>query len=296
MRTIILSLLLSCHVATHAQEKPIVIPFKLTKYNNLSVPVVLNKKDTLHLMFHTASSSVTLIEESVKKMGSLHFTGADSVDSWGGGGNTSRFSPGNTLQIGGLTIEQEPIWEDKYSGHFTDGKFGLGLFKDKVIEIDFDKKQIVLHNSLPAKAKRYTRLNATFDHDKLFVQATCNTSHDTISNRFLIHSGYSGAVLFDDQFVADHKLNEHLQVTDTKEMKDAFGNALKTRKAVLPGFTIGNTTLLNIPANFFEGTLRRQKMSFIGGDIIKRFNIIIDAQRTAVYLRPNKGRKSAYFS
>jgi hypothetical protein len=296
MRTIILCLLLSFHVATYAQEKPIVIPFELTKYNNLSVPVILNKKDTLHLMFHTASSSVTLTEESIKKLSSLQFSRTDTVKSWGGGGNTSRFSAGNTLQLGGLTSEQVPIWEDKYSGHGTDGKFGPGLFKDKVIEIDFDKKQIVLHASLPAKTKRYTKLKAAYEHDMLFVQATCNTGTDTVSNRFLIHSGYSGGVLFDDKFAADHKLNEHLQVIATQEMKDAFGNTLKTRKAVLPAFTIGKTTLSNAPASFFEGALGRQKMSFIGGDIIKRFNIIIDAQRTFVYIRPNKGSKSPYSS
>lgn len=296
MRTIILSLLLSFHVATYAQEKAIVIPFELTKYNNLSVPVILNMKDTLHLMFHTASSSVTLIEESIKKLSSLQFSRTDTVKSWGGGGNTSRFSEGNTLQLGVLTSEQVSIWEDKYSGHGTDGKFGPGLFKDKVIEIDFDKKQIVLHASLPAKTKRYTKLKAAFEHDMLFVQATCNTGNDTISNRFLIHSGYSGGVLFDDKFAADHKLNEHLQVIDTKEMLDAFGNKLKTRKVVLPGFTLGKTTLSNAPASFFEGALGRQKMSFIGGDIIKRFNIIIDAQRTFVYIRPNKGSKSPYSS
>jgi hypothetical protein len=294
MRTIILSLLLSFHVATHAQEKPIVIPFEITKYNNLSVPVLLNQKDSVHLMLHTAASSVNLIEESVKKLNSLHFNRTDSVKSWGGSGNTSRFSPGNTLQIGKLTCGQVPIWEDKYSGHGTDGKFGLGLFKDKVIEIDFDKKVIILYTSLPSKTKRYTKLKAAFDNDMLFVQAICNTGHDTVSNRFLIHSGYSGGVLFDDKFAADHKLNEHLQVTDTKEMLDAFGNKLKTRKAILPGFTLGKTTLTNAPASFFEGALGRQKMSFIGGDIIKRFNIIIDANRTFVYIRPNKGTKSPY--
>jgi hypothetical protein len=296
MRTIILSLLLSFHVTTYAQEKPIVIPFELTKYNNLSVPVILNNKDTLHLMFHTASSSVTLIEKSIKKLSSLQFSRTDTVKSWGGGGNTSRLSPNNTLKLGGLTSEQVPIWEDKYSGHGTDGKFGPGLFKDKVIEIDFDKKQIVLHADLPAKTKRYTKLKADLEHDMLFVQAICNTGSATISNRFLIHSGYSGGVLFDDKFAADHKLNEHLQVTDTKEMLDAFGNKLKTRKVVLPGFTLGKTTLSNAPASFFEGALGRQKMSFIGGDIIKRFNIIIDAKRTFVYIRPNKGSKSPYSS
>src|SRR4051812_21865242 len=104
-----------CHIS-RAQEKPTIIPFELTPHNNLSIQAVLNGKDTIHLMFHTAASSVTLIEESIKKLTSLRFSGADTVKSWGGGGNASRFSENNTLQIGSLTWEHLPIWEDKYSG------------------------------------------------------------------------------------------------------------------------------------------------------------------------------------
>jgi hypothetical protein len=289
-------LLFSFYQTAHAQEKPYIIPFELTSYNNLSVKAVVNKKDTVLLMFHTAASSVTLIEESVKKLSSLHFSGADTMKSWGGSENTARFSKENTLQIGELTWEHVPLWENKYSGPGTDGKFGTDLFKNKVIEIDFDKKIIVLHASLPAKTKRYTKLKATFGNDMLFVEATCNTGSQAINNRFLIHSGSSGCILFDDQFVADHKLGDQLKVIDTKEMKDSYGNVLKVRKAILPRFRLGNTTLSDVPIGFFEGKIGRQKMSIIGGDILKRFNIIIDAPRTFVYLQPNKLKKIPYTS
>jgi hypothetical protein len=66
------------------------------------------------------------------------------------------------------------------------------------------------------------------------------------------------------------------------------------RKAILPGFLLGNLTLSNVPAGFFEGAIGRQKMSIIGGDILKRFNIIIDAPRTFVYLQPNTLQKTPF--
>ncbi len=289
-------LLISFFQTVHAQEKPTIIPFQLTDHNNLSIQAVLNGKDTVHLMFHTAASSVTLIEESIKKLTSLHFSGADTVKSWGGGGNTSRYSENNTLQIGNLTWEQVPIWEDRYTGYGTDGKFGPGLFKDKAIEIDFDKNIIVLHSSLPAKAKHYTKLNAVFKNDMLFVEAACYTGSKTITNSFLIHSGHSGCLLLDDQFVASNKLGDQLKVTDIKELKDAYGHVLKVQKAILPGFLFGKTTLTNVPAGFFEGAIGRQKMSIIGVDLLKRFNIIIDAQRTFVYLKPNQLQKTPFAS
>lgn len=289
-------LIFSFCLTVRAQEKPTIIPFELTPYNNLSIQAVLNGKDTLHLMFHTATGSVTLIEESTKKLNSLHFSGADTVKSWGGGGNTSRYSENNTLQIGSLTWDHVPIWEDKYSGPGTDGKFGPALFNNKTIEIDFDKKVIVVYATLPKKTKHYTKLKAEFKNDNLFVEAVCNTGSATISNRFLIHSGHSGSLLLDDQFVANNKLSDQLKVIDTKELKDAFGHVLKVQKAILPSFTIGNTTLTNLPVGFFEGAIGRQKMSFIGGDLLKRFNIIIDASREYVYLKPNKLQKTPFAS
>ena len=50
------------------QENEVNIPFRLTSSNNISVQAVLNDKDTVKLMFHTAANSVTLTEDAVKNL------------------------------------------------------------------------------------------------------------------------------------------------------------------------------------------------------------------------------------
>lgn len=270
------------------------IPFQLTNYNNLAVKAVLNRQDTVNLMFHTAANAVTLTEEALKTAKSLIFAGADSVKSWGGSGNTSRFSRGNLLQIGEQTWPNTPIWENLNSGPQTDGKFGIDLFEGKVIELDFDANRLTIHTNLPQTISQYEKLKLVFDNDMLFLEAYCKVGDQALKNRFLIHSGYSGAVLLDDQFVGEHKLGETLKVISEKELKDSFGNVIKTQKAILPALTIGNQTLTDVPVGFFKGALGRQKMSILGGDVLKRFNIIIDAKREYVYLKPSKQLKVPY--
>ncbi|MES2373789.1 MAG: hypothetical protein V4557_14510 [Bacteroidota bacterium] len=282
-------------IQTGKPQKKISIPFVLTEYNNLSVRAILNRKDTVQLMFHLAANDLTLTEESIQKLKTIHFTNkTDSIQSWGGSANSSRLSKNNSLQIAGLSWENVPIWENKNSGQHTDGKFGIDLFKNKVIEIDFDKMLIGIYTSLPRSSREYDKLALIVENDNLFVEAEMEIDKITYRNKFLIHSGYSGAVLFDDKFVSDNKLGNKLKITGEKSLKDSYGNILKTKKAILPILKIGNEQLADVPAGFFEGAVGRQKMSVMGGDILKRFHWIIDAKREYVYLKPGKFKTDSY--
>lgn len=283
---------LFCPFFLFAQTK---IPFELTDYNNLKVKAIINQKDTVNLMFHTAANSLTLTEEATKKMKNLIFDRSDNVKSWGGNENSSRFSKSNVLQIGELKWENIPIWENTNSGQQTDGKFGLELFANKVIEIDFDQKLIVLYNQLPAKVKEFEKLKLIFEDEMMFVEGDLQIDQQTMHNKFLVHSGYAGTILLDDQFTVDNAIDSRLKVIDEKTLKDSFGNILKTKKAIVPMVKIGKTTLKEVPVSFFTGALGRQKMSIIGGDLLKRFNIIIDAERANIYLKANKLMNSGYW-
>lgn len=279
--------------AVHAKEK--IIPFRLTEYNNMSVQAVLNGKDTVNLMFHTAAGYVTVTEEAVKKLRSLHFASVtDSVKSWGGQANASRMSKNNVLRMARLKWKNVSIWENVNSGQGTDGKFGMDLFAGKTVEIDFDKKIIGIHESLPPQAKNYEKLKLIPEHGNLFVEADCKTENETFKTKFLLHSGYSGAVLLDDKFVGDNRLGDKLQITGEKELRDSYNNVVKTRKAVLPTLKVGGVELANVPVGFFEGAIGRQKMSIIGGDVLKRFNWIIDLQNGNVYITPSTLKPVAY--
>jgi predicted aspartyl protease len=59
------------------------------------------------------------------------------------------------------------------------------------------------------------------------------------------------------------------------------------KKGLLPKFTIGSVEFTDVPVSFFEGALGRQKVSVMGGDFLKRFNIVIDADRAFIYLKTN---------
>ena len=275
------------------------IPFQLTEYNNLSVKAILNQKDTVQLMFHTAANDLTLIEESVQKLKTIHFTDkTDSVQSWGNSANSSRLSKNNSVQIADLSWENVPIWENKNSGQHTDGKFGIDLFKDKVIEIDFDKMLLRIYTKLPAKSKQYEKLVLTFDTDRvnMFIGIDCKWNDSIFRSTFLIHSGYAGGLLLDDKFANENKLGEKLKITGEQALKDSYGNILKTKKAIMPFVKIGDEQLANVPVGFFEGAIGRQKMSIMGGDIIKRFNWIIDADRKFIYFKANHLMATDYFN
>lgn len=262
------------------------IPFVLTDHNNISIQAIVNDRDTINLMFHTAASSVSLIEASTASMSSMQWDQNSKVKSWGGQSD-SRISSHNKLNIGRQVWDSIPMWECQNSGPLTDGKFGPDLFSGKAIEINFDRLEIVLHPILPIIANQYEQ--QTIDHQggMMFIDGRSMIGDSSITNRYLIHSGYGGTILYDDEFVATHGIGEHLEVLSEQELRDSYDNIIKVKKSKLSVFKIGDIAFGEIPVGFFEGAIGRQKMSMIGGNLLKRFNIILDADRTHIYLKSN---------
>ncbi|MFK7970374.1 MAG: hypothetical protein AB8F95_08410 [Bacteroidia bacterium] len=269
------------------------IPFELTDHNNIKIQAVLGDADTLDLMFHTAAGSISLTTSATEKLKGIHWDTETEVGSWGGRANT-RYSANNAITIGALHWDSVEIWEDEHSGPGTDGKFGPSLFEGYVIEVDFDKNVLILHDSLPPKADGYVKVPVNIDRGMLFIEGTSTIDGVNYKNQFLVHSGYGGALLYDDKFAAESRIGERIEIIDEKELKDSFGNVVKINKGSLPTLTIGNAALTDVPVGFFQGKIGRQQMSVIGGDLLKRFNIILDADRTCMYLNPNRLKDIAY--
>ncbi len=273
--------------ASQADPGDVVIPFTLTAHNNIVVSAKLNDIDLLNLMLHTATADVRLTEDAVRKIKSIQFTNSSKVKSWGGESD-SRFSKGNQLQIGALLRKDITVWEDKNSGHDTDGKFGLDFFQNRIVEIDFDHRRLALHKTLPHKAEKYERLKIENQHGDLFVQGSCLIEGKTYTNKFLLHSGYSGGILLDDAFAANAGVDGTIKITEESSLKDSFGNTIKVKKGIMPTFQLGNARLTNVPVGFFSGAIGAQKMSVLGGEILKQFNLIFDLARNELYIAPRQ--------
>jgi hypothetical protein len=268
-------------------EDPTEIPFTLTEWNNISVPALINGTDRVELMFHTANGSVDVIEESAKTLESIEWTLEGVAESWGGK-STSRLSENNSLQIGKLVWNNVTVHMDKNSGHSTDGKFGSFLFEEQVIELDFDEQLMTIHSELPDYAEEFEKMSLQMQRGLMFIHGIIHDGETQHRQAFLVHSGFSGAVLLDDGFVQSNQFVRELDTISESQLSDSFGNILKTRKVVLPKLQFGTTEFRNVPTGIFEGAIGKQKMSVVGMDVLKRFDILIDLKSEAIYFRNNQ--------
>lgn len=269
-----------------AQTVPDTIHFRLTEHNNILIESVLNERDTLDLMFHTAVSSVSLTAEAIEKMDSLRIDGNSAVNSWGG-----RFEAGysehNRLAIGAFKWDSVTVWANERSGHHSDGKFGPSLFFGKVIELNFDERIMVIHGNLPDVPGAFRKAEVTFDGPSMMVRGECFLGEEWLTQHFLVHSGYSGGLLFDDAFSNEHQLGEKVDIISEQTLKDSYGATIKTKQAILPSLRLAGQEIHAVTIGFFEGKIGRQQKSVLGAAVLTQFNLFIDLKDEQLFLAPN---------
>lgn len=271
------------------------IPFRLTKYNNILVPVVVNQKDTVQLMLHTGSDYITIIEDSYKMMKSISISDTlNNVTSWAGYSDM-KMSQSNVIKFGDEEFNKIPIFIDKQSGHESDGKVGLKFFEGKYLEINFDENKLYVYDKAPTKLKKYTKLNSRYSQETLYVKAFPFIDKKPIETEFMIHTGFSGALMISDDFAKEYKLLEKFEIIGESKLSDAAGNVILSKKSILPDFELANQTFKNVPMSFFDSTIKIQYKNIMGGDLIKRFNLILNPEKDILYVKKSKYYKDEYF-
>jgi len=101
--------------------------------------------------------------------------------------------------------------------------------------------------------------------------------------------------MLDDQYVADNPKLKSLPVVSENKVTDSMGNVLITKKIILPSLQFGAMQFTDVPVSIFDGSIGRQKMSLLGGDLLKRFDVILDIENSSVYLRKNQLQSTSYF-
>jgi len=266
------------------------INFYLTEDNNISVDAIINDADTVSLMFHTAVNSVSLTPDQTKRLTENIDKKSSDVTTWTDS-KSVEYIEKNKLNISKLEWDNLIIWLNMLSGKKTDGKFGPNLFAGRLIEIDFDNEIIVLHgldeNSFDLN-KYQTFDLSTNESNSLFIEGEILVNDVSYTSKFMVHSGYGGTIILDDAFCRKYEALKATKVIEEKELKDSFGNIIKTKRALAKEFQVCNTAFSNVPYSYFDSELAIQETSVLGGEIIKRFNMLIDVENLKLHVQPNK--------
>ena len=230
------------------QAGPVTIPFRLGRGDKIYIRGSINSSALLDLMFDTGSDQMVVSESGMRKGVKMQFD--ESVRNIAfGGALTAQKSHRNQVDIAGLHWQDVPIV--RMGEADADGIVGYNLFDGKVVQIDFDRKLLLIYDSLPPVPQGYAKLEMSFRGNLPFVKAKVVASNGkSYEDFFEYDSGGSESVFINAESANSHDLNESMKaIEDNRKSRGMDGNAVYSRLVSLAELNIGGFRLTNVPAD-----------------------------------------------
>eukprot|EP01132_Coremiostelium_polycephalum_P012207 gene12207-14926_t len=262
------------------------IPFHM-KNSRIYFDGKLNGHPGMNIMFDLGAATSCISIDAVQKAG-IKFDGKSMVKN-GDGLNEEPTSSHNHLQIGRLDWDKVQLVQVRNLAKGEDMIIGNSLFQDQVLEIDYDKKIMIVHKELNKDLKEYSKHDVIYDQHRPLFNIEINVAGKFYPFHFLFDTGRDGTMLIGDDFVKTYNLWD--------KFKSVF--KIGTKKAVvIPQVKIGGLTFDEVMTNANDPAHPNGKQSLIGNELLNQFNVILDNHNGLIYLKPNslKGGKYATYS
>lgn len=266
------------------QSLPDTIPFTLRR-SRIELRGLLNGKEEVAIQFDLGAGGSVVSKASSEKL-KLSFTDK-AILSNTQGINEVRKSINNQLSIGKMNFNSISFVE---AGNMQPGEdllIGNYLFRDKIIEIDYDKKILIIHEQLPAKAKTFHQQPVYYEQHRPRFQATIEHLGKKYTYWFLFDTGRDAAMQLGEDFTEKNETWKNLREV----------SMLNGRKVIRLDATIAGITFKDILTRASDPTkpAARRATTLFGNEVLNHFNIILDNPKGNLYLKPN-GRSNEPYS
>jgi len=261
----------------------VIIPFELTKYNNIKIKTVLNGTDSLDLKFDSGTTGLLLTHQAIKEKTNLLSNGKESTPTQ----NYVKLDSLATLQIGRLTFDDLEIYPVLHSGQETDGRFGWDLFADRIVILDYDKMQMIIQDGLP-DVSAFTKSKLNKVKTVLCLDGKISIKNKDYKSRFLFDTGYQKALLLDSIIMKEQSFPKDLRLIKKNQLRNGAGEIFITEVVELPQLTIGNQVITKVPTQLLnKANPAGFKTHILGNELLKRFNTILDLKQGYIYFQKN---------
>lgn len=289
--------------------KRVHIPFEI--YNNLIViPVILNNQLPLKFVLDTGVRTTILTEKAFSDILNLVYTKKYTISGLGGEKLVDAYITNNvSLTLPGvrgrghamLVLEKDYLELRNFLGADVHGILGYELFSRFIVEINYDKRILTLTTPDYFKPKKkYKSIPMTIEDTKPYIHGQIEyKSGEKVRTKLLVDTGASHGLLLEKDsdpeiFVPEKHINTPLG--------RGLGGTLTGEIARLKSFNMGGMCWEDIIATFPDsnslldsiksaGTFRNGS---VGGEILSRFNVIIDFPQEKLYLKRGKHYKKRF--
>ncbi|SFC00853.1 Aspartyl protease [Flexibacter flexilis DSM 6793] len=263
------------------------IPFTLGKDNWIHLKGKINNSDTVDFLFDTGAGICVITSSIINKKVNLTIDGSEENGGTDGIATVDK-SAKNVIEISNLKWENVPLLSINYQKPTFDAVMGWVAFENKIIEIDYEKHILVVHQFLPNLSAEYTKLPYQLIGGVPYIKCKLVVNKKEVEGWFDFDSGSNGELIIGQKFARDNALNDAMKNIGTSISVGSTGKAIKNNKVILPKLKLGDYEMYQVPLAIQEQEVEGDEHNEnIGNNILKRFNTIIDFKAGFIYLKPN---------
>ena len=281
------------------KSKQVTIPFNLIN-NLIFIPIKVNG---VELNFLLDSGVEETILFSMEEKQEVSFNNVEKIKLRGLGSEQEiegLKSTNNTFETHGLRSNNHMVFiildqSFNLSSHIgipVNGIIGYKFFKNNLIEINYQKKKITVHlNSEEFKKKlekKFKVIPITIERSKPYLYTTATVNNVQIPAKLLIDIGNSDAFwIFENNKIKLPKKNF------PDFLGKGFSGDIEGHRAKIDEFSIDEFKFKKPIVSFPDSaSIRNVKMvpdriGSVGGEVLKRFRIVLDYADKKVYLKKN---------
>lgn len=288
------------------------VSFQFKFINNLIiVPVIINDSDTMHFILDTGLSTSIMTEISMGDSLSLNYTRQVKLNGLGQGDPVDALhSTGNIFYISGIQGSNQDLYillQNVFNlsaifGTKVHGLIGYNVFKNFIVEINYDREVITFHNPKKYKPSKYRKRGVTLPliihQTKPYVYGVITLEGGTeIPVKLLMDTGASHALWIDVE--SDENISFPDKSADTFLGKGLNGD-IYGKIGRIHQFTIGEYTfdqpVVAFPDSLSAGDAigKDNRNGSLGSEILRRFHVIIDYPNNQLTLFPNHMYRSEF--
>lgn len=300
---LLLSLSLNAQKGFQFQTKKdkVVIPFQLIN-NLIFIPVTVNGVE-LNFLLDTGVEETILL--SLEDKGEVSFFNVEKIKLKGLGSDEAiegMRSSNNVLSINGIVDKQHDLYivldqSFNFSSHVgipVNGIIGYHFFKDNLVEINYDRKKLIIYKDSEKRRnkinKKYTEYPITVEKSKPYLLADVTIGNQTNPAKLLLDLGNSDALWLFESSKKFRVPEKHFEDYLGKGFSgDIFGDRARISKLKIDVFEFDDP-IIAFPdsASVKSVNMVKDRAGSIGGEIFRRFDIVLDYPHNKIYLR--KGR------
>ena len=288
-----------------SDREKVTIPFQLIN-NLIFIPIKVNGIELNFLLDSGVEETILL---SLEDKAEVRFNNVKKIKLRGLGDNIAiegLKSSNNMLSFDGLTDRNHDVYivldqDFNFSSHIgipVNGIIGYHFFKNNLVEINYSSKKVIVYKDnarLRKKIqKKFTAFPLSIERNKPYMQADVTLNNKEVNAKLLVDLGNSDAIwLFQND---ENSIN-----IPAKNFEDYLGRGFS---GDINGYRAKISKFKLYPFEFVEPiasfpnivsiksvSMVPDRLGSVGGEVLKRFNIIFDYPNGQMLLR-----KSRYYS